>query len=271
MLSRNRLIFISFLVIIVLVTVSVSSDPQKNMSGPEKFLLEAMGALQKPLINSARGVENIWLNYFYLVDVRQENIELQNRVDKLNGELSRLSETELANERLTKLLEFTNRHKAPYIGAQVVAWDPKAWFKTITIDRGSQDGVRVGMPVVSDLGLVGRVVELSPHFSRVLLVIDYHSTVDAMVRRSRVRGTVAGQSEEKCDLKYVLKNDDLKEGDIVITSGLAGAFPRGLPLGTVTRVTRTKKGIFMDVEVLPTVDFNKLEEILVVLTEQPPF
>ena len=104
-----------------------------------------------------------------------------------------------------------------------------------------------------------------------LLVIDYHSTVDAMVRRSRVRGTVAGRSEEKCDLKYVLKNDDLKEGDILVTSGLAGAFPRGLPLGTVTRVNKTKKGIFLEVEVLPTVDFNKLEEVLVVLTEQPPF
>jgi rod shape-determining protein MreC len=127
------------------------------------------------------------------------------------------------------------------------------------------------MPVVSDLGVVGRVVDLSPHFSRVLLVIDYHSAVDAMVRRSRVRGTVAGRSEEKCELKYVLKNDDLKEGDVLITSGLAGAFPRGLPLGTVTRVNKTKKGIFMDVEVLPSIDFNQLEEILVLLTEQPPF
>ena len=164
MLSRNKLIFIAFIVIITLVTVSISSDPQKNMSRPEKFLMEAMGALQKPLINSARAVESVWLNYFYLVEVRQENIELQKRMDKLNRNLSQLRETELANERLTKLLEFTNRHEGRHIGAQVVTWDPKAWFKTITIDRGSRDGLRVGMPVISDLGLVGRVVNLSPPF-----------------------------------------------------------------------------------------------------------
>jgi rod shape-determining protein MreC len=105
----------------------------------------------------------------------------------------------------------------------------------------------------------------------VLLIIDYNSSVDAVVQRNRVRGILAGRSEKSCRLRYVLKNDDVVRGDVVVTSGRGGIFPAGLMLGRVTGVKKTGHEIFMDVDVAPAVDFDALEEVLVVLTEPQPF
>jgi rod shape-determining protein MreC len=266
-----RLIILVALVVLVLVTVSVNSDPRQRSSGPERMILQVVASLQQGVSGSARGVEGFWRSYFYLVNLRQENRELSKSLALANQRIVELNEHILANQRLRNLLNFADGRNFPFIGANVVAWDPGPWFKSINIDRGAEDGLRIGMPVISDQGVVGRVVDVAPNFAKVLLIIDFNSAIDAFVQRSRVRGILAGRSEKNCALKYALKNDDVVRGDLIVTSGLGGVFPRGLPLGRVTRVNKTGQDIFLEIDVTPMTEFNRLEEILVILTERAPF
>ena len=256
---------------LVLIAIMVHSDPEKEPSLPEKVLLETAATVQNGFVSSARAIEEIWRNYFYLVGLREENSELKKALTKSRSQINKLREAGLANKRLNRLLHFQSYSKFPAIGARVVSWDPGPWFKTMTIDRGGSAGLQPGMPVICDLGVVGRIVETSPHFSKVLLIIDYNSSIDAVIQRNRVRGILAGKSEAQCALKYVLKNDDVVRGDLVTASGRGGVFPRGLVLGSVVRVRKPGHDIFMEVEVAPAVDFDRLEEVLVVLAERPPF
>ena len=266
-----RLITLFILVILVLATISVSSDPRRHPSFFEKFLLEVTGPLQTAMISSAQAVENVWLDYFALVNLREENEQLRKSLARAGARINRQREAEVANIRLRLLLNFTSNYGYEYLGAKVVAWDPGPWFKTITIDRGEADGIKTGQPVVSDQGVVGRTAEVSAHFAKVLLMVDYNSSIDAYVQRTRVRGILSGKSEKYCALKYILKNEELLKGDVIITSGLDGIFPRGLPLGYITRVNKTGQDIFQEVDVVPAVDFDRVEEVLVVTSEQPQF
>ena len=268
---RLRLAALAVVVVMVLVIVSFNSGPNDEASFAESGLLQVVGTVQSIFTSSARGIENLWREYLYLVGLREENRELQQAVDAMHGQVNELREDGLAARRLRQLLDFDVAHGLPTLGARVAAWDPEPWFKTMTIDVGRQQGVLPGMPVVSARGVVGRVVEASQGFSRVLLIIDYNSSVDAVVQRNRVRGILAGRSEKACRLRYVLKNDDVARGDVIVTSGRGGLFPPGLLLGTVTGVKKTGHDIFMDVDVSPAVNFDLLEEVLVVLSEPQPF
>ena len=123
------------------------------------------------------------------------------------------------------------------------------------------------MPVVNASGLVGRIVSVSPNYAKILLIIDHNSAVDCLIQRSRDRGMVKGMSTEICKLDYVVKASDVRENDIVVTSGLGGIFPKGLPIGQIREVKELPGELFMDIEITPAVDFSKLEEVLVILKE----
>jgi len=268
-----RLRLISLIVLFFLVLVALSYHSGRTAEEPtvlEQGLLDMVAAGQNFVMSSARVIEDLWRGYFFLVNLREENDQLKKSLNRLHRQVDTLREADLANRRLREILNFKAAHDLPFLGAQIVGWDPNAWFKTITIDRGGRDGLSKGMPVVTDLGVVGRIVSLSPDYAQVLLIIDYNSSVDALVQRTRVRGIVAGRSGPTCQLKYVLKNDDLAVGDLIVTSGMGGVFPKGLPLGTVCRIKKTGQDIFQEVEITPAVDFNLLEEVLVILTRKPP-
>ncbi|MDH3557772.1 MAG: rod shape-determining protein MreC, partial [Deltaproteobacteria bacterium] len=141
-------------------------------------------------------------------------------------------------------------------------------FQTILIDKGRSDGVTQDMAVVSAEGLMGRVIGVSSHHAKVLLILDANSAVDALIQRSRVRGVLVGLGVDLCLLKYVQRNEDVQVGDQVISSGMGGVFPKGLLLGTVQEVVRGSSGLFQRVEVKPAANFNRLEEVMVVI--QPP-
>jgi rod shape-determining protein MreC len=152
--------------------------------------------------------------------------------------------------------------------------DPSGWFKTIVINKGTRDGVAKGMAVVATDGLVGHVVKAFDGSAMVLLVIDPTSAVDALVQRSRFRGIVEGESTARCRFKYLVRKADVKRGDVVISSGLDGVFPKGLPVGTVADVFETHTGLFQEAKIQPFVNFTRLEEVLVVLErsgEEPTF
>jgi rod shape-determining protein MreC len=125
------------------------------------------------------------------------------------------------------------------------------------------------MPVVSPEGIVGHVLQTSPHSAKILLVIDFNSSVDALIQRSRAKGVVEGNGESLCRLKYAPRTQDIQPGDTVVTSGLGGRYPKGLLVGKISKVDKKSYGLFQQAEIVPSVDFAKLEEVFVITETQP--
>ncbi|OGP66144.1 MAG: rod shape-determining protein MreC, partial [Deltaproteobacteria bacterium RBG_13_47_9] len=155
------------------------------------------------------------------------------------------------------------------IGAEVIGQDPSSWFKSVTIDKGERDGVKQGMAVVSPIGIIGRILKTAPHYATVLLITDYNSAVDSIVQRTRAKAIVEGKGENRCQLKYLLRTEEVAIGDAVVTSGLGGNFPKGLMVGEVKKVDKKGHGVFQYAELVPSVDFAQLEEVFVIMERLP--
>jgi rod shape-determining protein MreC len=214
-------------------------------------------------------VKGIWLDYFQLVNVRQENKRLSREIDSLKMENSRYRELLATYERLRELFYVKEKINLPAIEAQVTGMDPSGLFKSIIISKGKAAGLRLDMPVIHTRGVVGRIVSLSKHYAKVLLIIDQNSAVDCLVQRSRARGMTKGLTGNICKLDYVAESSDVSVGDVVITSGLGGVFPKGLTIGHVSKINKASTDLFQDIEITPAVDFSKLEEVLVILEDSP--
>lgn len=208
-------------------------------------------------------VSGLWRNYIDLIDLRQEADILEKRLDVLEAENSRLIEFENENQRLKSLLSILSENKLNGIGARVIGYDPASWVKSVTIDRGSKDGIQVGMAVLQGRGVVGQVTKVGLNSAQVLLITDHASGVDVLIQGSRARGIVEGSGGRLCRIQYVLKEDQVEVGDRIITSGVDGVFPKGLLVGIVSAFERGEAQ-FLKVEVKPTVDFDQLEEVVVV-------
>ena len=199
-----------------------------------------------------------------MIDARQQNQDLQKENQRLRAELQLVGETRLQNERLRNLLAFVDDVDRAALPAQIIGEDASNWARTVTIDKGSRAGLRDGLAVVAAEGVVGRIIKTSPNSSRVLLVTDASSNVAALVQRTRTRGVVQGRGA-KLALKYALHDADVDSGDLLVTSGMGGVFPKGLSLGLVEVVLRDERDLFQQVLVTPVVDFSHLEEVMVLL------
>jgi len=221
--------------------------------------------LERMMAFPLREVRDLWQQYVDLVGVRQENERLLGRIRELEDENLQYREAIVSAERFQRLAGFQERRDVPMVPANVVGRDPSAWFQSVVIDQGGAAGIRPGMPVITDSGVVGVVVGTTGEASKVLLVIDPQSRVDAYVQRSRARGSLRGASEDLASFEYVLREDDVRPGDLLLTSGLGAVYPKGLLVGRVTRVERRSYGLFQHAFVEPAVDFRKLEEVFVIL------
>ncbi len=231
----------------------------------EKGVLNFMSPVNGVISRINGGITGIWNDYVDLVGVRKENRKLREDVKSLNSRLIENREAFLANERLKKLLELKDSLPVPSLAASVIGEDGTPWFKTIMIDRGEADGLKEGMPVIAANGVIGQLVKVVAHSSRVLLITDHASGVAALIQRSRARGVVKGKGGGTCTLEFSLADEDVKVGDTVVTSGIGGIFPKGLNIGEVTMVKKGEYGIFQTVEVRPAVNLARLEEVLVLL------
>jgi rod shape-determining protein MreC len=245
-------------------------DRQPNVL--DRAVLWIASAAEQGLSRSLDGVVGGWRGYVALrgayaqaQTLKQENAELQ-------GKLAAMDEARLENERLKKMLAFVEDKPFLRIPAHVVGINPTATILSVRIDRGEQDGIRRGMPVVTPGGIVGQVQRTTHSYSDVLLLNDVKSRLGVRVQRSRARGTVSGTGGERAlklendgalMLENVLRGDDLQEGDLIVTSGTDGIFPAGLVVGKATAIRRIRTGMFIYAEVLPAVDLNKVEEVLV--------
>lgn len=231
--------------------------------GLGRAFLELMAPFQRGASGIGRTVSGSWHGVVDMVHARGENVTLRERTQRLERELDRLSEVDLENARLRRLLEFRQTLQGDLLTARVVGRDATGLARTLTIDRGESVGVRRGAAALAPEGIVGQFFLVSPHAARVLLITDHNSGVDALVQRTRARGIVQGTVDAGCVLNYVKRTEDVQVGDTLVTSGLDGIFPKGLPIGRVLAVDKRGPGLFQSAEVAPDVDPERLEEVLV--------
>jgi len=249
-----------------IIILSASSRSYSSYYEPGRIAISLIAPFQEAVTRSIRFVRGIWNHYFFLVTAEKENARFREALSQAIEENNQLKELKLSNIRLRELLDFQKTIIKRVIAAEVIGKDPSPWFKTIIVDKGKEDRVEKGMAVVIPDGVVGQVIDASSHYSKVLLIIAQNSSADALVQRTRARGIIQGETAGRCTFKYVLRKHDVQVGDRVISSGLDEVFPKGLAIGQVLSVTKPDAGIFQDVTVTPYVDFEKLEEVLVVLS-----
>jgi rod shape-determining protein MreC len=252
----RRFIVLSCAVIVSSVLISVG--PSEKISVVQGLTITILAPVQKA-ISVARQFWNVYL----------QNRHLRQLTTELSLENQLLREAQLENLRLRQLLSFRQRQKLTSIMlAEVIAREPTRQMNSILIGSGSQRGLQRNMPVVTSQGLVGRVVKVNPNTAIVQILMDRNCPVSAMIQRSRVSGILAYEGGTTFRLKNVPWRMDVVEGDMVVSSGLGGIFPKGLLLGRVGKVVSNSRKLFKEVVVEPSVDFNSLEEVFVLL--EPP-
>lgn len=252
------------LVALNIILLTITGKQTQAPAGLGRAVLILVSPFQGHLTAFVQSVKDVWNQYFFLVSTAQENQRLKRELGQHLQQLNHCTETQLANDRLRHLLGFQEEVSRPMIPAQVVGRDPSPWSKTVIVDKGSQDGVRQGAPVVIPEGIVGVVVEASGRYAKVLLLIDPNSAIDALVQRTRARGIVKGGGAGYCVFDYVLRKHEINVGDTVVSSGLDGVFPKGLRVGRVSEILRLNAGIFQKVSVTPYVNFEVLEEVFII-------
>lgn len=268
LLRYKRFLLTAGVLLVAFLTYALNLRNKEHANPVERAVM----TLTAPVAGSAAflsgSIGDVWSNYVDLIEVRRENIELRRSVKRLNERIVANHEAVVENHRLRALLELKASVAIPSIAVSVIGEDSSAWFKTLVVDRGSNDGLAEGLPVVAAGGVVGRVIKVAPQSSRVLLLTDHASAIAAIVQRSRARGVVRGAGGGRCSLEFTVKDEDVKVGDSVISSGIGGVFPKGLPIGEVTMVKKGEYGVFQTIEVRPTVNIGKLEEMLVLVRQQ---
>jgi rod shape-determining protein MreC len=266
MFSKKMVLIVGGIVLITVnvILLSITSKSRSTL-GIGRVGISFVAPFQELVTRSVRFTRGVWENYFYLVSVAQQNEILKKMLNESIEKNNEFHEIELANARLRNLLNFQIAPTNRVVAAEVIGKDPSVWFKTVIIDKGKAEGLQKGLPVVLPQGIVGQVIEVSSHYSKVMLIIDRNSAVDALVQRSRARGIIKGSSADQCRFEFVLRKHDVQIGDTVIASGLDGVYPKGLRIGRVSDLSERQSDIFYDITVAPFVDYETLEEVLVIL------
>jgi rod shape-determining protein MreC len=226
-----------------------------------------------PILNGtaavARGVGNVWSGYLWLHGARAENAQLKEDVRQLALLNSSLAPAQQENARLRRLLNFGTALPYQTLGARVIGRAPNFLSNTLYLDRGSAHGVRANQPVVSDAGVVGRTVLVTGGNCQVQLLTNADASIGVMVERTRAPGVLRGTENQLLDLNYISNTEEVNVGDILLTSGLDGIFPKGLPVGKVVDSQKGKTG-FRAIRVEPNADMIRIEEVLILLGAPKP-
>ncbi len=242
-----------------LVTLQVKNGRFLFMERP---VLAVAGFFERTITAPFRFLGSVGARYVYLVRTERKNGRLRQDLVRLQLENSATAELISENERLRTLLTFKKQNPPTATAAQIIAKSNSPASNTITINKGSDDGIEKDMAVVAEDGVVGRVQTVLPGTAKVILLTDPGSTLAVRVQRNREEGLLEGKLG-LCALKYVSFYADIQEGDLLVTSGLDGLFPKGLPVATVLRVTKREASAFQAVTARPIVNFSRLEEALV--------
>ena len=269
MFSKQTALIVGLIALITLsiLLLALSSRQPYPAERSGRFAIAVVAPLQKKISQTTRFINELWYNYFFLISVAEENERLRGEAQQFTTLKHQYEEVVQANIRLRQLLDLGQAVQRPVLAAQVVGKDPSPWFQTVMVDKGRQHGVEIAQPVINSQGIVGLVVEVTDRYAKVMLITDPKSAVDALVQTSRARGIIKGGTSGYCVFNYVLRKHDLNIGEIIVSSGMDGVFPKGLPIGRIADINKLDTGIFQEVTIHPYVDFERLEEVLIVLTK----
>lgn len=270
LLARRRIAIFLVLVLFTLALLSSQSRSadRRDAGWAGRVILTILLPVQAGMVRVADALSGAWQRYTEIGRLRVENARLRAEVEALNREVAALREQAAAAQRLERLLELRGQVSYDGLAARVIARDPSRWFSTMVIDRGSRDGVRRNAPVVTPDGVVGRVIEVTPFAARVLLIVDARSAVGVLVQSTRDAAVVEGQGTDRLHLLYLSRAAQVEPGDVLVTSGLGGVFPRGLVVGRIVSVQREEGALLQEAEVEPAAALGRLEEVLVLLPRE---
>ncbi len=235
------------------------------------WAISAVTPLEKAVVHSQEWVQNLWTTYVYLHGVRRENRELRAEIERMKIEDARLNEDARMARRVQALLAFKEQYVDSTVAAQVIGTSGSEQSRVLYVDKGSNDGIKTDMAVITPTGIVGKIVQVAPEWSQVLPINDQFSGVGAALKDSRLQGILKGAPNGATTLQYIMSDEKVVPGDEVITSGGDRIFPKGLPVGKVISA-EPGKDLFLNIRVIPAAHLDRLEEVLIVtkITEKMP-
>ena len=248
------------------ILISTQVNAELGATVLETVTFGAFTEVQRLLTTACDSVVGLWSGYVGLRDVREENVELSREIDDLRLELQEQRALAQQARSLERLLELRQTVALPTLSARVIATDATPYFRTLTIDRGRRDGVRLDLAVIAPAGVVGRVVgSPGPRAAQVQLLVDRNAAAGALIERTRASGVVVGTDDaDFLQMEYVSNLEDVQVGDEIVTSGIDGIYPTGFRIGAVTDVAQGI-GLYQSIRIDPIVEFSQIEDVLVVL------
>jgi rod shape-determining protein MreC len=258
-----------FLAVVVghVVLISTQVTTKRGVPMLEAAVFEVFSEVQRASNAVTTGVRTRWQDYFALTQVKAENEQLKQQLGQLRVELQQERGLATQSQSLQQLLGLKTSIQVQTTAANVIAGGASPDFRTVTIDKGTGDHLHADMAVIAPAGVVGRIIVPTSRASKVQLLIDRNAAAGAIVERTRAQGVVVGTGADELRMDYVAGSADVKAGDLVVTSGIDGIYPKGFVIGQIQSVRRGA-GEYSAIVIRPAVDFSSLEEVLVVLT--PP-
>lgn len=266
----RRVLVLALIVLVAVALTLATRGLRLTPSLPETALREVLAPVGGVTARIVRGAGEIGETVAAFSRLRAENEQLRADLERLRGVEAQIRQLERENHQLRQLLGLKQARPDAALAARVIARSPERWFEEVTLDQGSRDGVQVDMVALAPSGLVGRVVAVTPHTSRLLLLTDPESGVGAVIGRTGEAGVVYGRGGNVPELVMTLfsPDADVREGDDVVTSGLGPVFPPGLPVGTVVSVRRDPAGLGLQAIVKPDAELNRLTEVLLLRRQE---
>jgi rod shape-determining protein MreC len=260
-----------FLAVVVAHVILISTQVTTRRGVPmlQEAVFGVFSEVQRGANTVATGVRSSWQNYFALQQVQEENEQLKQQISALQIRLQQERNLAQQSESLQKLLQLKTATELMTTAGSVIAGSASPEFRTITVDKGTSDGVHADMAVISPAGVVGRIIQPSARASKVQLLIDRNAAAGALVERTRAQGVAVGTGTDELRMDYVSGSADVKAGDAVVTSGIDGIYPKGFVIGQIQSVRRGA-GQYSSIVVRPAVDFSAIEAVLIVLTPPSP-
>lgn len=259
----KKLVMIGIVLALPLISINMQQKTQESNWLSTPFTLLG-SAVTEGFYGFSHGVKDTTAMYIDLINIKKNNRDLKSSNNELQTRLEKMNELLIENDRLRGLLAFKDQTNMNLVAAEVIGRDLVTDHNTITINKGTNDGLKSGQAVVTTGGVLGYIFKPEPFTSHVMLITDRYAVVDGIVQRTRAHGIVEGKSQSSCALKYVEKTEDVKQGDLVVTGGLDNIFPKGFPVAIVESVERKTFSVSLNVELRPVVDPYKVEEVFIV-------